>query len=69
MNVPIKPIPTFANEAEERRFWEIHDSTDYIDWSKARGVSRGFASTATLTLDVPLADGGETPMIKKVERA
>ena len=27
--------PKFKSEAEERRFWETHDSTDYVDWSKA----------------------------------
>ena len=31
----LKPIPAFKNEAEERKFWETHDSTDYVDWSKA----------------------------------
>jgi hypothetical protein len=30
-----KPVPTFRSEAEERRFWETHDSTEYVDWSKA----------------------------------
>ena len=32
----LKPIPVFKSEAEERKFWETHDSTDYLDWSKAR---------------------------------
>jgi len=32
----LKPIPKFRNEAEERKFWETHDSTGYVDWSKAR---------------------------------
>ena len=32
----MKKIPTFQNEAEEKAFWETHDSTDYIDWSKAQ---------------------------------
>lgn len=32
------PIPTFKNEAEERAFWESHDSTDYVDWSRAERV-------------------------------
>jgi len=36
MNKKLKPIPRFANEAEERKFWEMHDSADYIDWSKAQ---------------------------------
>lgn len=31
----LKPIPRFRTEAEERRFWETHDSTDYLDWAKA----------------------------------
>ena len=30
-----KPIPTFQNEAEERDFWERHDSADYVDWDMA----------------------------------
>ena len=39
MNTNSKPIPKFANEAEERAFWESHDTTDYVDWSLARNVS------------------------------
>ena len=31
----LKPIPRFKNEDEEREFWATHDSTDYVDWSKA----------------------------------
>lgn len=31
-----KPIPTFESEDKEREFWAVHDSTDYIDWSKAK---------------------------------
>ena len=30
-----KPIPQFSSEDEEREFWSSHDSTDYVDWSKA----------------------------------
>ena len=30
-----KPVPTFASEAEERAFWETHDSSGHVDWSKA----------------------------------
>lgn len=30
-----KPIPAFKSEAEERDFWESHDSSNYVDWSKA----------------------------------
>ena len=31
----LKSIPRFASEEEERRFWETHDSTDYVDWDNA----------------------------------
>ena len=31
----LKPIPSFANEEEERLFWQTHDSFDYVDWDKA----------------------------------
>lgn len=39
-----KPLPKFKSEAEERRFWATHDSTDYLDWSKVTRLSslRGF---------------------------
>ena len=30
-----KPTPTFQNEADERDFWECHDSADYVDWDAA----------------------------------
>lgn len=33
-----KKIPDFKNEDEEREFWATHDSTDYVDWSKAEQV-------------------------------
>jgi len=35
---PKKRLPKFKSEAEERRFWATHDSTDYLDWSKAKRV-------------------------------
>lgn len=38
MKKNLKPIPSFKNEDEEREFWSTHDSTDYIDWSKAEQV-------------------------------
>jgi len=34
-----KQIPKFKNEDEEREFWETHDSTDYINWSKAEKIT------------------------------
>jgi predicted DNA binding CopG/RHH family protein len=34
----MKKIPKFKTEAEERDFWANTDSSDYIDWSKAKRV-------------------------------
>ena len=31
-----KTTPEFKSEAEERAFWESHDSTDYVDWNQAK---------------------------------
>lgn len=30
-----KVVPKFQSETEERSFWLNHDSTEYVDWSKA----------------------------------
>jgi predicted DNA binding CopG/RHH family protein len=29
-------IPTFTSEDEEREFWSISESTEYIDWSQSK---------------------------------
>lgn len=34
----LKTIPEFANEEEERLFWEQNDSSDYLDWNTAQNV-------------------------------
>ena len=39
MNRKHSPIPVFASEAEERAFWESHDSTQHLDWSQAQRVT------------------------------
>lgn len=38
MKRKLKRIPKFKNEDEEREFWSKHDSTDYLDWDKAKKV-------------------------------
>ena len=32
----LKAVPKFRSEREEVKFWQTRDSTDYVDWSKAR---------------------------------
>ena len=51
----LQPIPEFRNEADERSFWETHDSADYVDWSAARAVqfARLRPSTETISLRLP----------------
>ncbi len=49
-----KTIPTFKNEEEERLFWETHDSTDYIDMSRARSVRFPNLKKTTKSISVRL---------------
>ena len=51
----LKPVPKFRSEAEERRFWESHDITEYVDWSKAQRASfpNLKLSTAAISLRLP----------------
>ena len=32
----LKETPQFKNEDEEYNFWQENDSSDYLDWSKAK---------------------------------
>jgi len=32
----LKLIPKFKNEREWSDFWMTHDTTEYVDWSKAK---------------------------------
>ncbi|MCL0076353.1 BrnA antitoxin family protein [Dehalococcoidia bacterium] len=38
-NMKKNKIPKFRTEEEERNFWSSHDSTEYIDWSKAKALT------------------------------
>ena len=44
------------SEAEEREFWETHESTEYVDWSRAEPVRLPNLkpSTQTISLRLPL---------------
>jgi len=51
----LKTIPHFKSETEEVEFWETHDTTDYIDWTKAiknPSFSNLKMSTKTITIRV-----------------
>jgi predicted DNA binding CopG/RHH family protein len=57
MNKHAKPTPAFADEAEERRFWEAHDSAGRVDWSKAEKVRLPNLkpSTTSISLRLPVS--------------
>ncbi len=51
----LNPIPHFRSDEEAGEFWMTHDTTDYLDWSKARRVTfpNLRLSTATISLRLP----------------
>lgn len=56
MSKQLKAIPRFTTEAEERHFWETHDSTDYVDWKQAKSVvlPNLKPTTQSISLRLPL---------------
>ena len=54
MKKQLKPIPQFADEKEEQLFWEQNDSSDYLDWSKAKKVVMPNLKPTTKTISLRL---------------
>jgi len=56
----LKPIPAFETEAEERAFWESHNSAQHLDWSRAERVAmpnlKPTSTSISLRLPVALLD-------------
>ena len=46
----LKKVPKFKSEREELEFWATHDSTEYIDYSRAKGVLLPNLKPSTKTL-------------------
>ncbi|ACL74363.1 BrnA antitoxin family protein [Thioalkalivibrio sulfidiphilus] len=57
MSRPRKTVPEFKSEAEERAFWETHDSSEYLDLSQAVPTSLPNLkpSTKTISLRLPVS--------------
>ncbi len=51
----LKKAPKFKSEKEEFEFWSSHDSTEYVDYSRAKGVllPNLKPSTKTISLRLP----------------
>jgi predicted DNA binding CopG/RHH family protein len=54
MKKQIKAVPEFANEQEERLFWEEHDSSEFVDWNMARQVVLPNLKPTTKTISLRL---------------
>jgi hypothetical protein len=51
----LRPIPTFKTEAQERKFWETNDTTDYLDWSRAERVRfPNLKPSTTISIQLPV---------------
>ena len=48
-------IPKFKTEAQERAYWETHDSSDHVDWTNAKKITMPNLrpSTKTISLRLP----------------
>ncbi len=46
----LKKVPKFKSEKEELEFWSTHDSTEYVDYSRAKGVLLPNLKPSTKTL-------------------
>ncbi len=49
-------IPKFRTEEEERNFWSSHDSTEYIDWSKAKNITLSNLKPSVKTISIRLPE-------------
>ncbi|HHT9124793.1 MAG TPA: BrnA antitoxin family protein [Candidatus Brocadiia bacterium] len=51
----LKKVPKFKSEKEEFEFWSAHDSTEYVDYSRAKSVlfPNLKPSTRTISLRLP----------------
>jgi predicted DNA binding CopG/RHH family protein len=51
-----KKVPNFSSEDEERDFWAKEDSTEYIDWAKAKRVVLPNLKPSLKTISLRLPD-------------
>ena len=57
MQKKLKTVPRFLNEAEERAFWESHDTADYFDLSKAQRARFPNLKLSTTAISLRLPQG------------
>jgi len=47
MKKPVKQLPKFRSESDERKFWSTHDTLNYFDFSKSKRAKIEFESAIT----------------------
>jgi predicted DNA binding CopG/RHH family protein len=52
----LKKIPKFKSETEESEFWATQDSTEYIDYSKAKRILFPKLKPSTRTISIRLPE-------------
>jgi predicted DNA binding CopG/RHH family protein len=57
MKKKFKTVPKFRNEAEERVFWQTHDTADYFDLSQAKRVRFPNLKLSTTAISLRLPQG------------
>lgn len=50
----LKAAPKFASGKDERAYWESHDTTPHLDWSKAQKVTLPNLKPTTKTVSLRL---------------
>ena len=49
-------IPTFESEDQEREFWAAHDSTGFVDWSRAKRARFSNLKPTSRTISIRLPE-------------
>jgi predicted DNA binding CopG/RHH family protein len=52
----MRKVPRFNSEDEERAFWAKRDSSEYVDWSKAKRVKLANLKPSTRTISIRMPE-------------
>jgi len=65
MSNQLKKPPQFTSEADERKFWETHDSSEYVDWTKAERARLANLKPSTKSISLRLPE----PLLDQIKIA
>lgn len=57
MSAKPKAAPKFRDEAQERKYWESHDSSDHVDWDQAERLRLPNLKPSTKSISLRLPVG------------